>query len=304
MSLTVDNSYSLHRVFNRRDKLFQRLGSRFVGRRITEGVLDDFVDDLCSLLPPAIPRLAISQSLFELTGEIPTKERMFQACWRLAGNLPTLLEAKPVHPWNSQRSVETVPVQILEVNLTKHLGVLTYSMLFQFLAGSPCPTRVHQYWSRKKTAFMARRRDDSGYGFMFSRGVGNRSKRIAKYPYVDARQLTGMRCLVVVDPAISDEGPNFQELRFTSMLSSHNRELLKKRLRADTGYTCPEGFDRLQLCHTCYIGQDKCSAACHPTTYKVDFCNQCEQQSYFDPQSLSGHCVNCTAELRKRKKQR
>ena len=303
MSLVVDEGYSLHRIFNRRDKLFQQLGSRFANQRITDDVLSDLASGVHSFLPAAIPLPAVFQSLFELAGEIPTKDELFNTFWRIAGNLPILMEGKPVHPWNSQRAIEVVPAQVLEVKLVRHFGALAHSVMFQFLAGSACSTRSHQYWSRKKLVFLAKRRDENGHGFMFSRGAGSRSKRVIPYPYTDARQLSGMRCLAVLDPAISDTGPDFQEIRFTHSLAEYNRELLKKRLRVDEGYVCPEGFDRTQSCHTCYIGRDKCSAGCHPATYAVDFCSRCQQQSYFDAKDLSGNCVNCIAEERKKKKE-
>tara|TARA_R110002020_G_scaffold276042_2_gene491256 strand:- start:19630 stop:20391 length:762 start_codon:yes stop_codon:yes gene_type:complete len=253
-------------------------------------------------MPSGIPKEMIFQSLFELAGESPSREMLFDTFWRLSGNVPKLLSGTPSHPWNSQRGIETVPVQIMDVKLTRRFGELVYGVLFQFLAGSPCPLKSHQHWSLKKVSFLASRKDENGYGFMFSRSVNSRSKRIVKYPYSDARQLVGMRCLAVVDPDRSDDGPDFQEIKFSSSLAMYNRELLRKRARVDSGYVCPEEFSTTQTCHTCYIGRDKCSAACHDKTYSIDFCKKCDQQAYFDPEDLSSHCVNCSAEFRKKKK--
>jgi len=302
MSLIVEEYYLVGSVLRCRDRLFAKLGSDFACQCTTDDILSDLVDGVCSMLPSAIPRSAVSQSLFELAGESPSQEMLFNTFWRLAGNLPKLLAGTPSHPWNSQRGKETVPAQIVDLKLTRRFGELAYGVLFQFLAGSPCPLKSHQYWSPKKISFLATRKDESGHGFMFSRNVSSRSKRAAKYPYLDARQLVGMRCLTVLDPDLSNDGPDFQEIKFASSFSTHNRELLKKRARVDVGYVCPEGFSITQPCHTCYIGQDKCIASCHSKTYVIDFCRKCDQQAYFDPEDLNSYCVNCSAELRKKKK--
>jgi hypothetical protein len=301
MSLVVNERYSVSQVLKRRDRLFSQLKG-FADTRITDDTLTDLVDGVCMGMPVTVRKHLISQSLFELIGEVPDREMLFNTFWRLSGNLPKLLSGAPSHPWNGQKGSEWVPAQVMEVKLIRHFGALTYSILFQFLAGSACPLRSHQYWSPKKVSFLASRKDDSGYGFMFSRRAGSRSKRVAKYPYVDARQLVGMRCLSLLDPEKSEDGPDFQEIRFSSSTALHNRELLKKRARLDEGYICPEGFTPAQTCHTCYIGQDKCSAACHGKTYDIGFCDKCNQQAYFDPADLSSHCVNCTVEARKKKK--
>jgi len=302
MSLIVEEYYLVSSVLRCRDRLFAKLGKDFACQRITDNLLSDLVDGVCAILPSTIPKPMVFQSLFELAGESPSQEMLFNTFWRLSGNLPKLSADIPSHPWNSQRGTETVPAQIVDVKLTRHFGELLYGVLFQFLAGSACPLKSHQRWSPKKISFLASRKDEGGHGFMFSRNVSSRSKRVAKYPYVDARQLVGMRCLAVLDPDRSADGPDFQEIKFSSSLSTHNRELLKKRARVDSGYVCPEGFSITQTCHTCYIGQDKCSASCHAKTYDIDFCGRCDQQAYFDPEALSSHCVNCSTELRKKKK--
>jgi hypothetical protein len=301
MSLVASERYVVGQILQRRDRLFSQLKG-FADKRITDDVLLELVAGVCRGMPVSVRKHFVSQSLFELIGEVPNRETLFNTFWRLSGNLPKLMSGAPSHPWNGQKGSELVPAQILEVNLVRRFGELAYSILFQFLAGSACPLRSHQYWSPKKVSFLASRKDDSGYGFMFSRRTGSRSKRVSKYPYSDARQLVGMRCLALLDPEKSEDGPDFQEIRFSSSVSLHNRELLKKRARLDEGYSCPESFPPTQTCHTCYIGQDKCSAACHRKTYDIDFCDKCDQQAYFDTEDLSSYCVNCAAEVRKKKK--
>ncbi len=301
MSSVLEQSYSLHRVFNRRDKLFRRVAPKFLGKKLVDDTINELVSEVCEVMPSSISRPVIFQSLFGLVGESPTKQELFDTFWRLAGNVHRLMQAEPVHPWNVQHSTEMVPAQVLEVETVRQNNKVTQSVLFQFLAGSPSSLKAHQYWSSRKCAYLARRKDDSGNGFMFSRNPGSRSRREAKYPYTDPRQLVGMRCLVLVTPELSEDGPNFQEVKFTPSLSAHNRELLKRRARVDEGYICPQGFNRTHACHVCYVGRDKCSAACHPRTYEVDNCPSCGQEAYFDRKDFTGYCVNCTAEMKKKK---
>ena len=77
MSLVLEQSYSLHRVFNRRDKLFRRVAPKFVGKRLVDDTINELVSDVCSEMPSSISTPVIFQSLFDLVGEVPTKQLLF-----------------------------------------------------------------------------------------------------------------------------------------------------------------------------------------------------------------------------------
>ena len=64
MSLIVEEYYLVGSVLRCRDRLFAKLGSDFACQCTTDDILSDLVDGVCSMLPSAIPRSAVSQSLF------------------------------------------------------------------------------------------------------------------------------------------------------------------------------------------------------------------------------------------------
>ena len=83
MSLVLEQSYSLHRVFNRRDKLFRRVAPKFVDKKLVDDAVNELVSEVCVVMPSSISKPVIFQSLFDLVGETPTKQMLFDTLWRL-----------------------------------------------------------------------------------------------------------------------------------------------------------------------------------------------------------------------------
>ena len=300
--LTNSNSprYDIAGIFRRRDHLMKSLASRYANVNLEGPNFAVFVSDVCRELPSTCKAEAVAHSLFELVGSSPSAKDLFHIFWRLAANTSALSSGVAVHPWNDQSGEEWAPVQIVDVKPSREFNKSVYEMTFQLLGGPACPLRVFQKWSTKKVYYLAQRRDEQGYGFMFSRKAGGRSRRVPKYPFENVRQLFGLRLLVLLDPELSDDGPGFREIRFTSSLSTFNRELIKKRARLENPYVCPKGLLNTTFCHSCHYGKEDCSMACHVRTYVPEICPSCESESYFDPQNVvSMFCVNCTDKKRR-----
>ena len=91
------------------------------------------------------------------------------------------------------------------------------------------------------------------------------------------------------------EKPNFKEMETTDSAIEYNREIYRRRERE--GYTCPKNYELDAVpCHRCEVGSDSCAAACHPRTYYPGQCPTCKKDAWFDPESLSGVCVDCLAQ--------
>tara|TARA_B100000745_G_scaffold274947_2_gene204172 strand:- start:1079 stop:2002 length:924 start_codon:yes stop_codon:yes gene_type:complete len=296
---TISNNerYDISGVLRRRDQLMKALVSRYAGVTLEGATFGVFVTDVCEELPIACRTEAVAQSLFEYVGSSPTSKDLFHTFWRLSANVKSLCAGDVVHPWNEQRNKEWVPVQVLDAQIHRALKTLVYGVTVQVLSGSACPLRMHQDWSTKKVFYLAQHRDDQGHGFMFSRRRGVRQE--PKYPFENAKQLCGLRFLALLEPALSEDGPDFREIRFTSSISSYNRELIKRRARLEEPFACPKNFPNTVKCYNCYFGRDNCPMACHTKTYVLETCVSCEKEAYFDPQDvISMYCVNCTAKRR------
>ena len=286
-------------VLRRRDSLMKSLASRYENVTLEGATFGVFVADVCQELPANCQSEAVAQSLFEFVGSSPTSKEFFHTFWRLSANVKSLSIGGVVHPWNEQKGKEWVPVQILDMRIHRVLKELTYGMTVQILLGSACPLRMHQNWSTRKVFHLAQHRDKQGHGFMFSRRVGGRSRHYPKYPFENAKQLSGLRFLALLEPALSEDGPDFHEISFTSGISTYNRELIKRRTRLEDPYLCPQNFPNTTSCHNCYYGREDCPMACHTKTYVPEVCPSCEKESYFDPQDIvSRYCVNCTVKRR------
>jgi len=297
--ISSNERHDISGVLRRRDSLMKSVASRYENVILEGATFGVFVTDVCQELPTNCRSEAVAQSLFEFVGSSPTSKDLFHTFWRLAANVKSLSVGEAVHPWNEQKSKEWVPVQILDMGIQRVLKELTYGMTIQVLSGSACPLRMYQNWSTKKVFYLAQHRNNQGHGFMFSRRAGGRSRRHPKYPFESANQLCGLRFLALLDPTLSEDGPNFSNIKFSSSISNYNRELIKRRARLEDPYLCPKNFPNTTPCYNCYYGRDDCPMACHTKTYVPAMCSSCEKEAYFDPQdTASRYCVNCAVKYR------
>lgn len=293
--------YDIAGVFRRRDQLMKALASRYAGVTLEGAAFGLFVEDVCGELPAACRSEAVAQSLFEFVGSSPTSKELFGTFWRLAANVKSLCIGEVIHPWNEQKKKEWAPVQVLDVEPRRFFKKIVYDISAQVLSGGACPLRLHQKWSTKKVFHLAQFRDEQGNGFMFSRRKGGFSRSLPKYIFESAKQLYGLRFLALLDPDLSEDGPGFQEIGFTSSISSYNRDLIRRRARLEDPYGCPYGLPDVLPCYSCHRGREDCQMACHAKTYVPKTCPSCEVESYFDPRDvISMFCVNCTDKKRRK----
>lgn len=276
----------LAQVFRLRRKLYYSNSLvPFIGTSPTAERFDEFVDAVWTLLPDPTPESAVRQSLEYLAGQPIDKTALQDMSWRLAGNYERLMDGRPIYPWSVQSEDELVPVQIIEAypTLTRH-GELGTKLLCRVLAGTSCPLILDTAWTRKRAAMRSR-----ALGFSAPWG---------KYPYQHHMQLVGLRMTVLIEAEKSAGKPYFENSleNEPSAILTHNRKLLKMRLRVKNargeGFECPEGFEH--PCHLCFVGYDKCPAACHPCTYEAKECKRCEKNSWFDPAKPKQKiCIDC-----------
>lgn len=293
--------YPLRQLLAQRVQL-RKLTAGLVNRVFQKAELAQLITALQSKLRKGIARTTLAESLRSLVGTRVTGVQLDAACWRMLGNQKLLLNHKFVTPWRRQTHNEWVPVQVTNVRLTRggrQGAELGHEFTFQVLAGTPCSLTIQQWWSYRKSRYMALRRDSQGpSGWGFSRQRSQRDDAVPpKYPYRDARQFLTLRCYVLIEPDLCDTEPNFYHLSFNSGTREWNREQQKYRAKVDPGYECPFDYTPAESCHLCPIGLDQCRAATHLQTY--DFrsqpCPGCQQlEQPFDPARPNVKvCVQC-----------
>lgn len=206
---------------------------------------------------------------------------------RLAGNVVRLRQGRPALPWTAQRWREWVPVQVMAVRRSRSgKGKLGVDVVMKYLAGTPCPLVVTDWWSLSRCRFYAK-------GFGFSRS--HREGRPAASVFVAPEQLVTLRFVGMVDPDASEGEPRVTKLRFASgaAVAGWNRAQLRRRGRV--GFPCPAGFPVTFPCHACHVGYEQCPAATHRKTFTEGACRSCGRaDALFDPESASLVCVTCT----------
>lgn len=259
-----------------------------------------FVDTLHRELPNNILRDTVLNSVKSVLKKTLTDQMLHDTCWRLAGNLERLLDQKPVPVWSRQTEFEWIPAEICEVKTLKRFNRLENQIVFASLAGSIVPLQLVQFWSQRKTHYLATYRDQKGLGFGFSRSkINRRGEQVNRMLFYDVRQFYGLRCLLLLDPTRSKDDPYAFEIGHSSSLMKYNRDLLFYRDRLSN--PCVRGLPDSQECFTCPFGTDKCYLATHPVTYTTGECPRCGAKGFFDPaeQDHVGICVNCVREERK-----
>jgi hypothetical protein len=288
----IDHRYNLSSIVNRRNSLMSELSGEYCNRLLVGDVFQTFALKVASKFPSAVKTHIVSQSLMEHLGVKPSRRQLFETFWRLAANIPMLQEDKPVHSWSAQLCKEWAPLEVVSVSSEKRGKKRGYRLTFQVQGGSSVSWRISQFWSSKKVFFLALRRDDRGNGFMFSRPPSSRSRRTPVCIFINPKQLISLQLSGLIDPDLSEDSPNFKEIRFSSGQSIYNREMIKKRERLEEKYNCPFNYRLTVLCHECPVGRDKCPMSCHPKTYVVKDCVSCGKKSYFH-NIYKSCCINC-----------
>ena len=247
------------------------------------------------MLPSGISEYQVTESLRNLAGVKLTRKLIADTCWRLCGNIERLRQHQNVPPWSKQKYSEWVPAQITRVRLQrggKGQSQLGSELTFRILAGTSCPLMVIQWWSPKRLAYVATKKDENGNGFGFAR---QRYGKPCAHPYDHASQFTTLRCWLFVESEhCTPEGPGFREIGHSSGTTNWNMEQQRHRARQTAKYVCPSGFGSEVRCHLCPIGLDRCRAAVHSKTYAMKKCMECGREGWHDPADrVHDICIEC-----------
>jgi len=296
--------YNIANVLKTRDRLCTTLVPKYEGKTLEGKAFLRFTKEVTSLLKREVQEVGskhVDRSLGYLLGDRLTSVKLKEAFWRLAGNESSLV-LDAVMPWVKTNSKEWVPVEIVQVKLSRggrHQSRIGYELTFQILAGSPCPHKIERWWSRPYCYRMAYYRDEDKHGFGFQRRRGdNIDTKPPTHPFLYPNQFYGMRCMLLIDPERSEYGlPGYGEIGFTGSTGGWNKGIHKKRLRLKN--PCPWKLDPVATpCYACPIGSDHCSlgAATHATTYVYRECGRCgNKETQFDPDDkFNDYCMRCT----------
>lgn len=257
----------------------------------------DFLHDIARFLPSSVFPQSVEESVEDLLGTRATGDVLRQTAWRLAGNLESLRNGVAVRVWQYQAYPEWVPAQIVRVRFIRggRRGTeLGHEFSFRILAGSPAGVLTTQWWSRRKTAFLARYRNERMQGFAFLRMSYGETDDSPAFLYRDPRQLAQLRCLLFLERQLSDTQPGFRELGFSSSLHDWNRSIHERRARRLPETLCPFQLPKEYACHVCPFGWDQCRAAVHALTFEYRQCAECgDAEAAFNPEDGSKYCITC-----------
>jgi hypothetical protein len=263
-----------------------------VGNELRGHLFSNFVRDLHRALPKG--RLSIASDVLEeslqgLVTQKLTRSLLSSTVWRLVANIDQLRCGHAVPKWSRQVAAsEWSPMQLIKATLRwTRRGKPGADFSMQFMGGSQCPLVVRQFWSSGLCAVLA---TDMG----FTRPWNER-------PYVDPRQLFGLRFFGKVERELCGDLPGFSEIRVTGSMRDYNRRLLELRLRDPLVYSCPHGFHQDHPCHQCPVGVEDCALAVHQRTFIQRRCSRCnKEEAWFDPGSQRRICVDCFHFLRRK----
>jgi len=272
----------------------------FRGQRVKGNEFERLVDLVHHDLPGKMDREPVYESLTSLAGNLLTVGVLWEVACRLAGNVERL-RSHVVPVWRKQHFDEWVPAQVSWVRLKKggkkgrEVG---HDLAFEILAGTPAGHTARQWWSKRKSYYLAYHRDKQGNGFAFTRPTrAVIGATPSASPFEDPKLFTTLRCLVLVEKERSIEEPDFREVAFSSAMTTHNRLQHKRRARQKNIFECPEGYDEDYPCLDCWVGYENCPAAVHPYDYQRRECPGCKKETWHNPAAPGKLCVACTDAL-------
>lgn len=288
-------SYNIRLVLANQEKIFDELRLHFIHEVMAGEVLEAVCGLIKSQLVGVFNTDAIRASLIDVYGKQLTPKMALEISWRMAGNVPQLKMGKSVPPWQRQIEDEWVPAQIIKAEYTRRKVVNAEKRVvnsqgvwvgFRILAGSSAGMTCHRYWSDKFCAFVSH---EFGYSKWRSRPQKWPDNK-PFLPFEHATQMYGFRLHLLFTPkSCADNKLAYEQIRITKSMQEYNRSLMTKRTRFL--FQCPMQYSH--PCHKCPVGRDRCVAACHPKTYKLQNCSGCNQDAYFDPATPATICVSC-----------
>jgi hypothetical protein len=284
-------AYSISRILSLKTRL-NRACAEFAGKKLGRGTFDDFIATLRVTLPRRGQDVAedvLMSSLQGIAGTFLTRSKLSEVTWRVAGNLQQLRNCVPVPAWGQQLVVEWAPVQVLSSlpawSRRRKPGA---DFVLRFLAGSPCPLRVQQCWTK---AFCG----------LFSRELGFTAPW-NDFPFEDTRQLVNLRFYVKIEPELCGSAPGFHEVKAPPGCRTWNRNMFRLRARRDPEiFSCPAEFPLDVPCHACPVGEEHCQAAVHERSFVPKYCPRCQlDEAWHDPASSRKICVDCFRVLKRK----
>jgi hypothetical protein len=286
MSLLIQRSYVLSRVFATREKIV-KFAEPLVDRQLSETDFEKLLWAFTRSLPRNIPDAVLRESLIHLAARRLSREMLVEEAWRLAGNVERLQQFHPVPPWNRQVCDEYVPVQVTGV-LPQERDKREYAELtLRVLAGTPAPSVIRKTWSKKFCAWMAR-----SLGF---------PRPWQPSHFEDVRQLAGLQFYALIEQRLCGTLPVFEKVWTDAedrkvrppSCYDHNRTLINLRYRPLSAYPCPGKFKPAAPCHACPLGLEACPLAVHTKTFKTQWCRHCQKEAAFDSELSAVMCAKC-----------
>ncbi len=265
-------SYSVGSVITLRDKLYES-AHHYAG---TTPIGEDFVR-FCRSFSGSINHIgikgtiAVDQSLAHLVSRELTAEMIYNASWRIAGNVKQIKDGRPVQPWTQASQPSWCPIQFMEMKRKEGDKDDVVWMETLVLAGPACPSRFMKRLTIKACSYVASK---SGFGPVWTQSA-----------YRHPLDLVSMRMVALVS---NDKyGTTFTELRCPDSMKGWNKKTLSHRARI----SLPCQFEFTHACRQCPVGYDRCQAAVHPNTREFKICMKCGDEYWHEPSGSI--CIRC-----------
>lgn len=272
----LKTKFSYTQTIKRRNALFTQVFSPRIGVMVDGDQLNAMTDATLQHMPQVVTKNAVFESLRAFAGTQITQKTAGEIAWRLAGNVPRLIDGIPVLPWTRQTEDELVPVLVERVVSGKRKDKLGYYFTLRACGGTPCPLSFTHFISRLACK-------------MIIKAVGFSGNSWGKHPYAGmSPHFTGLLFFAHVEAERSRDAPYFHKVSASSSMLKRNKELLDVRCRVKP---CP--FEYRHNCVDCHIGYLDCQYATHRNTYDVRPCPCCNKEAFFDPKTPAMMCIRC-----------
>lgn len=267
--------YNLSKALSLRDQLTESLNA-FADRVVDVQALDELVESSLQLLPKRTPSYALRDFFRSYVGRRITDEELRQAAWQIAGNASSFAAGNSLArvTINSLSAVGWTPVELLRLWPLRRGKHLLCEIKVVALAGAAAGMEIDTYWSQKFIPVVALH-----VGF---------TPRYKKRPLQDPAELVGLWFYTKFKPNPAGDGVTIEGLECPSVCLQHNREIIDIRRRLQP---CPNRFTH--ACSRCAAGRDRCIAATHRVSYRLDVCSICKNRGPIDDECSSTTCIHC-----------
>lgn len=258
---------------------FRHIFRPHLNTELSGSVFQSILGGVKARFPASVSLDVIQLSLSHLVGARITEDAIEKISDQLAAQYPQIATGTPLTLSYEDLANTWVAAVVKNAFWRRRGKEGGMTIRFRVLTSVAAPVEIVQWWSDRKTKYLANFRDERRHGFGFNYERMNKHGEVhGGPPFISPKQFYNLRCFIFLQELRGDRWAT-DGFGHTSSTMTYNQKLIRGRDRDIS----PCAVDVLynKSCWLCPMGLDVCRFATHPMSYVETKCAGCGTAGYF-----------------------